>query len=587
MLPASDRMAEIFSAYSYHILGIRNVYVILDDDRNGSAFADSFGQEFGGRGLMRPFKYEEKNPDNFNNIRTFLGGIEKESFADAILLATGADTTVKLLELMEELPSGVRILVTPAMVNSPEVARRLGELAARREGNQHGRFSTITSNMWSMMDMRLAEAFGNIARRRDPPPAALAHLHEASEILQVILARIRSGEDEVDTATIPARILEVLREIRSLDSALLISSGPVYFDNFRNRIEVARIGSFEADGFEPMPVQLVRNQRILPFNLEEDQKFGQYIKLNNTILSSQAVVRFGMHLNEAENFDVGRGLISLDFFLWFRSPNIIDPFQITFSNAESISGQNQPIQNDTVGDEVYRLYRIRGIFRQQLDVRRFPFDHQNVVVRFLNGTYDTQDLIYAEDRRSPELIGAANRRATDKLGQWDATTWSLGQAAVTLNSDLGDRRLAAWQQQRSYPGGIGELRLTRRALPYILKNLTPLIILTGAVLVSLFFPLSLAKERITVPITCILSASVLLLSINRGLPEVAYTTSIEKLFYWFFVGSFYALCVALGVETFRDRTSTKTYWSFTKLGPWGFVSMTLVAIVQFAGYQPW
>jgi branched-chain amino acid transport system substrate-binding protein len=579
MFPADDRVAELFSAYCFHVLGVRRVFLITDDDASGQFFANNFGLEFGSRGPMFPFTYEAGGAGAAKMLATLLEAIPADSEADAVLVATSEPHTIEIIQALDRLPPKVRILLQPSTSTSPAFVRRLAGLGdARREP---GRVVTGTSGIWSIMDVRETAPFNEIVRRTGrEPPLGLVHLREALDLVQTLLPPLPEKEGSVSKL-----LRERLKDLQSIDTAALSKAGPIYFDPFRNRVSSISFGSFEPTGFEPLPVQWVRNQDILPFALEEDQHLGQFAKIGGVTLREQSVIGFGIHLNEADNFDLVRGLISLDFFLWFRSPASLEDGGIVFANGETLAPEYlRPLQNELIGNTRYKLYRVRGIFRQQLDVRRFPFDMQRIVIRFFNAAHDSQQIIYAREQRRGKGEDIS-RPATAKLGLWDTRSWSISQDAVFMDSDLGDRRLAVWQQQRSYPGGLAELVIVRRALPYVIKNLIPLIVLSGAVLVSLYFPATLMKERVTVPITCILSAAVLLLSINRGLPEVAYTTSIEKLFYWFFLGCFYAVCLALALEVAKTTNRDSFVRPISRFGPWVYIAMLSAAIVQFLGYS--
>jgi branched-chain amino acid transport system substrate-binding protein len=577
MFPADDRVAELFSAYCFHVLGIRRVFVITDEDVSGKSFANSFGLEFGSRGPMFPMTYEANAPGASDVVAKLLATIPADSEADAVLVSTSESHALEIIQALDPLPAKVRILLQPSTSNSPDFGRRLAGLADMRR--EPGRVITGTSGIWSIMDVRETAPFNEIVRRTGrEPPLGLVHLSEALDLVATLLRQLPEGERASGSF-----LRDQLNILQSIDTAALTRAGPIYFDPFRNRVRSITFGSFEPAGFEPLPVQWVRNQDILPFALEEDQHLGQFARIGGVTLREQSVIGFGIHLNEADNFDLVRGLISLDFFLWLRSPASLEDGGFVFANAENISPEYlRPLQSELIGNTRYKLYRIRGVFRQQLDVRRFPFDEQRVLVRFFNATHDAQQIIYAREPRRGAGEGISSL-ATAKLGLWDVRSWAISQDAVYMDSDLGDRRLAIWQQQRSYPGGLAELTIVRRGLPYVVKNLIPLIVLAAAVLVSLYFPATLMKERVTVPITCILSGAVLLLSINRGLPEVAYTTSIEKLFYWFFMGCFLSLCLALALELLRTKNRDNFILFIYRYGPWIYILIFFAALAQFLG----
>ena len=80
--------------------------------------------------------------------------------------------------------------------------------------------------------------------------------------------------------------------------------------------------------------------------------------------------------------------------------------------------------------------------------------------------------------------------------------------------------------------------LKREFAIFIVKTLVPLVLLVLVVFATLFFPETLFRERVNIPVTAILTSAVLLLTVNNQLGDIGYTVAIEKIFY-----AFFALCL--------------------------------------------
>ena len=91
--------------------------------------------------------------------------------------------------------------------------------------------------------------------------------------------------------------------------------------------------------------------------------------------------------------------------------------------------------------------------------------------------------------------------------------------------------------------------IKRKTLVFLIKTLLPLLLLVLVVYVTLFFPPSLTKERLTIAISAMLASAVLLTAINSQLTDVGYTTAIEYGFYAFFALCLF--CVIVGLLTER------------------------------------
>ena len=70
---------------------------------------------------------------------------------------------------------------------------------------------------------------------------------------------------------------------------------------------------------------------------------------------------------------------------------------------------------------------------------------------------------------------------------------------------------------------------------------------------TLFFPETLFRERVTIPVTAILTSAVLLLAVDNQLGDVGYTVAVEKIFYVFFALCLLAMLAGFGHETIAAR----------------------------------
>src|SRR5260370_40896150 len=99
--------------------------------------------------------------------------------------------------------------------------------------------------------------------------------------------------------------------------------------------------------------------------------------------------------------------------------------------------------------------------------------------------------------------------------------------------------------------------LQRSGAIYILKNLLPLFLLALVVFATLFFPETLYRERVTIPVTAILTSAVLLLAIDNQLGDVGYTVAAEQIFYVFFALCLLVMLAGCGHERSRHARRTR------------------------------
>jgi branched-chain amino acid transport system substrate-binding protein len=215
---------------------------------------------------------------------------------------------------------------------------------------------------------------------------------------------------------------------------------------------------------------------------------------------------------------------------------------------------------------------VRGEFRTQFDLHRFPFDAHALTLRLFNARAASDRIVYALDRRavarqspaapamaalpggggamaaslaSPVGVPWVGSDAFHHLTQWHALRVEARRDVLVTPSALGDPMLVGTEQVRELSGFRFEMELRRRTLSTLTKTLLPVGLMTLMMFVSLWFPPALVRDKVAVAITGALSGAVLLAAINSQLGNVAYMMDVEYAFYVFFA---LALLCALSVS---------------------------------------
>ena len=123
--------------------------------------------------------------------------------------------------------------------------------------------------------------------------------------------------------------------------------------------------------------------------------------------------------------------------------------------------------------------------------------------------------------------------------------------------------------------------LHRSSAIYILKNLFPLFLLALVVFATLFFPETLHRERVTIPVTAILTSAVLLLAVDNQLGDVGYTVAVEKIFYLFFALCLMAMLAGFGYERLRQTGRKRLCAVVDRIAQVLYVGTAIVAAALF------
>ena len=351
------------------------------------------------------------------------------------------------------------------------------------------------------------------------------------------------------------RVRVALAAIDSPKSAVVGLTGRLYFSANRDIPRPIRLGFFHYGRFVTAPLQLVRIDQPYGIDLAAERDKGHVVSFGNRHYWIQHVVYTGIDIVRLNRIDVKQGTFNVDFYLWMRFAGSDDgQAQVQFP-ALLDSGAFDPARPLQIGQEDglnYRLYRINGDFKARYELHNYPFDTQQLLVHFRN-TQQRQELVtYVTDRFGLRLADERSSLVEDGaysgLELWRFQRLGYFVDSLSSGSTLGKAALFDSGLKTEFAGFDTVIVLRRSSAVFILKNLLPLFLLALVVFATLFFPETLFRERVTIPVTAILTSAVLLLAVDNQLGDVGYTVAIEKIFYVFF-----ALCLMTMLSGFSHE----------------------------------
>jgi branched-chain amino acid transport system substrate-binding protein len=396
------------------------------------------------------------------------------------------------------------------------------------------------------------------ARHGHEPSWRMVLAYDATRmLLSAIASALPGGGGPAATGDTPARRRAVREAVAALDGparAFAGLSGPVWFDAARGRPAAVRMARFDRDLLESAPLQLVP---VANPDLAE-RVAGTVLPLaDGRFARLQRVAYAGIYVNEIPRVDLPHSSFIADFYFWLRSaarPGEIDASEIQFPDMRR--GDFDPalpaVRRDLPDGSVYRLWHVRGEFRNEFDLHRFPFDQQTLALRLFNTRAASDRIVYAVDRRAAATAapgpqaGASVPQAADErlpsvspgafraLTQWHALWTEARRDVLVTPSALGDPLLLGAERVREISGFRFTVELRRRTAATLVKSLLPIGLMTMMMFASLWFPPALVRDKIVMTVTGALSGTVLLSSINTQLGNVAYTMDVEYVFYVFF-----------------------------------------------------
>ncbi|MEU5696634.1 ABC transporter substrate-binding protein [Actinosynnema sp. NPDC020468] len=521
--------AEFQAAYLARVLDVRAVTVVYSEDESGRSAQAAFRAAFA----------------HFGDATALtVARARQEGLAGPTVLATGEPEAAELIAALR------RVSDAPVVTTANLATERFHDVL-KREGLTQGVHLATPLAADSLSGPAIAWAEEFRARYGDQPswPAATAR-----QAVNVGLHAVATGGlGFTDRAADRRRVREVwagLKDRRNSFPALL---GPLYFSPTGSAQTPVSFVHSDGRRLVSAPDQLTLYDPPTPEALRQGEQTGEVVSVGERHLARKQVVTTGVNLNEVRDLDTRDGTYFVDFFLWLKYSGDPAASDVQFVNAVKPDLRlGEPLRDVTGPDGTYRLYRVADRFKNGFEFRSFPFDHQLLKVLLQNRTRTADQVVYVTDReildQPPEhhLRSGADADATiDGIPNWLAVSARFFQRAVGSSDALGDTSAGASAGGIYYSQYATEVEIARDTLPFLLKNLLPLILLITVTYLSLFFKAGDGAAPVSMGVTAILSTAVLLNNVTSQLPSVSYTVALEWGYYSFILLATACVLVAM------------------------------------------
>lgn len=239
-------------------------------------------------------------------------------------------------------------------------------------------------------------------------------------------------------------------------------------------------------------------------------------------------VVYGVYINNLENIDLTNNSYSVDLYLWLRwkDPKIDPSTSIEVMNT--VHGDDA-VQIQRLFDEPmdmpdgskYMAFRVQGSFNSKMDLAKYPFDVQQLIMEFEDSTNNSDVLEYVPDA-NPITI-------SDNL---TLPGYLVGKPIVSAvphpyPTNFGDLSATG---QPSYSRITITLPVTRNVLPSVVKIIVPILIVVFITSLVFLLPAHMADSRVGIGITAMLTMVALQWTTTSTLPNVSYLMMIDLVY---------------------------------------------------------
>lgn len=558
----NESQGKLIAAYARNVLGADHISVLNGTGDYGRSLATGVIGGFGSSGGIRHvLEIDESSAERLDaTVSTAVTTLASDQDSGPIILALQADSALKAMEALNA--AGV---MTPVIGGDAIGSNAfLAELHASSGTNASHQQLLAAAPLY--LDALTSDALRwRIAFRSaygEEPTWRGATTYDAAIAAAPALSNAMFSGAETDVTTQRARVRDALASFNGPDHAIPGLLGPIYFDQEQTTPRAAVFGVESEQEFISAPDQLKPYSPSAGTTLEEDLASGAAVNVDGQLLGRQRVVHAGVDVNELGELDTANPSFYADFFLWFNYRGDDAATDIAFVNAaDPTLTLGEPLRSTNIDGTIYKLFRVTGRFKAPLEFQDFPFDKQHLLISIENRILPSSRLVYAVDpqlgdeTQAERLQSGTNASASiDAIPNWEPVSIYFYQQTVGSTAFLGDPEVKLNDAGLEYSLFTTDITIERNLVAFLVKNLLPLALLAAITYVSLFFSHKQTAERVSIGISGILTAAVLLTSVTGALPQVGYTVAIEWGFYAFiFLAATCVLIALAGDRLYEER----------------------------------
>ncbi len=232
--------------------------------------------------------------------------------------------------------------------------------------------------------------------------------------------------------------------------------------------------------------------------------------------------KVGILVNSVDDYDITSGTFSADFFLSLTSETPMPALHLKFPNGKV---EDNEILADT---PTFKLYRMEGTFKSPPDLRKYPFDSQDLKILIEDDYLGIDQIRFQADKEHTQLA-----RGFRVLG------WQIDEiAARSLSQSYPDRFDGDDLYYNRYVFTLG---LERFATNAAFTVYVPALVIVIISLLGMWVPAREMEVRSNAGAPMLAGAVLFHFSLTQALPATSYLTRADKLMLGVYI------CLLLGM----------------------------------------
>jgi hypothetical protein len=288
-------------------------------------------------------------------------------------------------------------------------------------------------------------------------------------------------------------------------------------------------------------------------------------KLAST-LDSKTSVSIGIVVMGLSNIDEREGTWAADYYLyesWLQTPNFTPQTEIV-NEVERKSVAFDTI--DLTDTRCTRSRRIHSILRTEFNLRRFPFDRQQLVLQSSDDRFVSREVGYAN---TPYVLGL------DPSVRAMVSGWKIDGDPTF---DVEPKVFALERGSPTYDYATVRIPVRRHVSFHFTRYFLPLLIIVAVSFVVFWIDPEELNSALSVGVTCLLASIALQFSEVGTLPEVSYLTLADRIYVVCYVAIAATIVEVVATNALCRRGRKEFALRIDRICRRGFPAALLVAI---------
>jgi branched-chain amino acid transport system substrate-binding protein len=493
--PNNSFQGSFLANYICSSLGHKTCSIIYDSDDYGTSLFRSFEEKAHSIGIdiKNVWSFDKNDPQFSTQIGQLISQLRSTPHPGIIFIATHANEGARIISSLRY-PGADCQVIGPDSFSTHAFIKNLSNYPQEkiRPGYYSDGIYTVTPFLADFNNEYSQKFISSYVKRFHRKPSWVSACYYDATHIAIKAMQELEGEEKIRHNRM--LIKNSLASKYNIETSEKGVCGPIFFDKDRNVKHPLRVCVYKNQQLAPDYFQY----NLLTHPMSEDNTFEkilnkQLITSGDIIMNKTRIVFSGIHVNEISNFDMQKGVYTMDFFMWFRFQGEFDEKDISFLNAVTPIQLPICIAEYKNNDKVTRVYHLKEQFYSLLDFQRFPFETHDLSIKLRHRKQTADKLMLIPDNDEPhlnQLLKIEGQKTAVKMQGWGVSDSYKYNGIVSYESSLGIPVQYHLKRPIVYSTYSVTVRIKRNNLSFAIKLLSPAI-----VLFILFFTVSLLHYR--------------------------------------------------------------------------------------------